>query len=242
MPFQAPTTRMPNGVTNASPDQTFGAAGLPDPTWSHVFHNDFDNFAAADWTITKTGTGTVALAAVDGGQLLLTNTAGATDAIYMQPAVSTFKFVPGTDTFFKFAGVLTTDVFLNSFFAGLIATSATPLTADGLYFGKAAATANLMLVSISGGVTTSVSLPSNMVLTANIPFELGFHVDVQGNVEAFFNPGTGSSFTPGFRGRVASLMAPGLTTSLVGPSFGLLNASALARGLGVDYITVARDR
>lgn len=245
MPFDTQTTRMPNGLTNAAPWQTMGASGIPDPSWAHVYHNDFDTFATGDWTITKVGTGTTALAAVDGGQLLLTNTAGATDAIYMQPVVATYKLLANTDTFYKFAGVLS-DVTNCQFFAGLIATSTTPLSAaDGVWIQMAAGGA-LTLKSVIGGVTTSQALPAAYNLVAGTPFELGIHVDYLGNVEAFINPTTGSSFVypgqSGVRGRNAALYAPGVTQVLLAPSFGLLNASAATRSLGVDYVTAVRDR
>ena len=63
------TTRYPNGVTNVAANSILGAYGAPDPTRFHEFFDDFDRFVAADWTITKTGTGTTALFAEDGGVL-----------------------------------------------------------------------------------------------------------------------------------------------------------------------------
>ena len=67
---QFPTTRMPNGATNAAPWQTMAAAGLLDPTWAHLYSNDFDTYAAGDWTATVVGSGTQALQAADGGSLV----------------------------------------------------------------------------------------------------------------------------------------------------------------------------
>lgn len=251
---QSLTTAMPNGVTNAGSGQTLAQSGLPDPSWAHVYHNDFDTYVASDWAVSKVGTGTVALAAVDGGQLLCTNTAGAADALYNQLTTATFKLVPGKDAFFKFAGVLS-DVGADVFYAGLIAQSATPLAAaDGLFITKPAGGAVLQLNSVIGGVTTTLALPAACVLTANQPFELGLHVDYLGNVEVFYNPTTGAQWqqlmansssltTPQAYGRVAfQTNAVALTQALLTPSFGLLNASAAARSLGVDYVTAMRNR
>ena len=42
--FNSQTTRIPDGVTNAAPWQTFANAGVLDPSWAHVYHNDFDTY------------------------------------------------------------------------------------------------------------------------------------------------------------------------------------------------------
>lgn len=249
--FDSLTTRMPNGLTNAAPWQTMGAAGTSDPTWSHLYSNDFDTYAAGDWTVTSVGAGTQALTDFDGGALLVSNTAGATDANYMQLVHGTFKLLPGKAMFFKFAGQLS-DIANDTFFAGLAqkgATTAASIT-DGVYISKNTSTTGaLTLNSKIGGVLTSVALPVSESLVAATNFELGIAVDYLGNVAAFFNPTTGSNpisasagATGQARGRVASLLAPGLTQVLLSPSFGLLNASAAARTLTVDYITVSRER
>lgn len=245
MAFDNQTTRLPNGVTNAAPWQTMGAAGIPDPSWAHVFHNDFDTYAAGDWTVSLVGTGTAALAAVDGGQLLLTTTAGIADADYLQPVVASFKLLAATDTYFKFSGVLS-DVMNCVFYAGLIAKSATPLAAaDGVYIAKPTGAAALELRCVIGGVTTTVPFPATAIPVAATPFEIGFHIDYQGNVEVFFNPTTGMSFPAAAgsaRGRVASVTGLALTQVLLCPSFGILNSTAAARTLGVDYVTAVRER
>ena len=247
------TTRMPNGITNASSYQTMGASGIPDPSWAHAYHNDFDTFLASDWTITKTGTGTVALAAGDGGQLLLTNTTGAADAIYMQLGAAGFKVGGGRDVFFKFAGTLSA-VLSDVFYAGLLATTTTPnTTQDAVYINKPTGSAALQLVTVIGGVSTVVAFPATCIPVAGTQFEVGFHIDYLGNVEAFFNPSTGAewqqldptSTSAGAmptRGRVAASYSPVLTTAVLNPSFGLLNSTGVANTLSVDYVTAVRNR
>lgn len=241
------TTRTPSGLTNAAPWQTMGDAGIPDPSWALAYHNDFTTYAPADWTVTEVGGDTTqALAATEGGALLLTNTAGATDATYMQQVAAAFKLRTGKAAFFKFAGTLS-EATNNTFYCGLIATSATPLSAnDGLYIVKASGGKTLSLVSKVGGVSTTVAFPSSLTLADATAFELGIAVDAQSNVYAFFNPTTGnnpiSTAAGAPRGYVAALYAPGLTQVLLSPSFGLLNASAAARTLSVDFITAVRER
>jgi hypothetical protein len=250
--FDSLTTRMPHGLTNAAPWQTMGAAGTPDPSWAHIYHNDFDTYAAGDWTVTLVGTGTQALTDFDGGALLVSNTAGAADATYMQLKNAGFKLVAGKEVFFKFAGQLS-DIANDTFFAGLAQKGATTLASitDGIFISKStSSTGALTLTSKIGNVATSVAFPALEVLVAATYFELGIYVDAQGNIAAFFNPTTGdnpiSAAQPSAqaRGRVAVLAnpAPSLTTALLTPSFGLLNASAATRTLTLDYLTVSRDR
>jgi hypothetical protein len=240
------TTRSPDGITNAAPWQTMGNSGIPDPTWAHVYSNDFDTFLASDWTISNTGvTPTNALVAADGGTLLTTTTAGIADASYLQLVTAGFKLIVGKAVFFKFSGILS-DVTNSVFHCGLIAQSATPAAAaDGLYLYKATGAGTLVLRSVVGGVTTSVALPAACALVAATAFELGIEVDYLGNVNAYWNPTTGnnpinSAVSP--RGRVASLAAPGLTQVLLTPSFGLLNSTAAARTLQTDFICASRER
>ena len=248
--YDSLTTRMPNGVTNAAPWQTMGAAGTQDPTWSHMYANDFNTYAATEWTITTVGTGTVALTDYNGGAILLTNTTGAADALYLQLTNAGFKFTPGKASFFKFAGQLSA-VSADVFYCGLVQKGATTVASitDGIYITKATGAATLSLVSKIGNVATTVAFPAVEALAAATYFEVGFMVDSLGNVAAFFNPTTGSNpisasaaASGQARGRVATLTAPSLTTALLTPAFGLLNSTGVANTLTVDYIVAANNR
>lgn len=254
---QSLTTTMANGVTNAAAYQTMAQAGIPDPAWAHVYHNDFDTYLASDWTVSKVGTGAVGLVAGDGGRLSVATTAGATDSTFNQLTFAGFKAVFGKDIFFRFIGQLS-EVTNDVFYCGLISTTATPLTlGDGIYISKPTAAAALQLNCVVGGVATVIPFPAACVLTAAVDFELGIHVDYLGNVEAFWNPTTGADWQQldplsnaagamVSRGRVAAVananITNGLTQVLLNPSFGLLNSSAVARTLLVDCVTVVRNR
>ena len=70
-------TRFQNGVTNVGDTSPFAGLRMPDPTLYHTYLDDFDQFVAADWTVTETQAGaTQALTAGDGGWLALVNSAG----------------------------------------------------------------------------------------------------------------------------------------------------------------------
>ncbi len=260
--FDSLTTRTPNGLTNAAPWQTMGAAGTPDPSWSHLYHNDFDTYNAADWTVTAVGAGTEALNGGDGGTLLLTTTTGATDSVALQLVKASFLLKAGKATFFKFAGTMS-DIANSTFFAGLVQQGATTLASitDGIFLSKATATGQLVLNSRVGSVATTLALPSLDAVIATTPFELGIVVDYLGNLAAFVNPTTGSNpisaaaaASTQSRGRVGALYAAGLglsqsqaaplvlTTAVLTPMFSYTNTSAAARTLSVDYLTVSRER
>ena len=74
------TTHFTSGVTNVKADGTGGRLKTMDPIKYHMYHNDFDKFVAADFTITTTeagtGSATETVATGDGGLLVITNAAG----------------------------------------------------------------------------------------------------------------------------------------------------------------------
>lgn len=245
--FDSPTTRMPQGLTNCFPYQTMGAAGSPDPSFSHLYHNDFDTYLASDWTVAGVGTPTQALADGDGGQLLLTTTAGASDSCYMQLTKAGFNLKPGSQAFFKFACTLS-DVSGDTFYAGLVQKGATTLASitDGVFISKAPGAATLTLNIRKASVAVTASLPVACIPVNAVQFEIGFMVDILGNVAAFFNPTTGNDVpvpAGGVRGRVAAIYQPSAVPTVnLTPAFGILNASGVARTLSVDFLTVSRER
>src|ERR1700758_2541275 len=92
------TTRFSKGVTNAAPWQTLGNAGFPDPSWAHVFFDDFDPYVAATYTISGTG-GVVAAIAGRGGLISATTPATSGNAVNIQRATATFSTQNTTTVF-----------------------------------------------------------------------------------------------------------------------------------------------
>lgn len=240
----ANSTNFPGGVTNAAQYQAMGQAGTPDPSWSQLYHNEFNTFVATDFTTTLVGTGTSALVAESGGVLLATTTAGAADANYYQLPVAGFKLEAGSQCFFK-CRIKLDNATLSDVYCGLIAVSATPLAAtEGLFLYKAAGAATWVLRSIVGGVTTDTPLGSANVVAANVWQELSFYVDKQQNVAVYFNPTTGPSVPTSLqvKGYVAVYKpTAALSTAMLTPSFGIRNSSAVARTMRVDYLTVSNE-
>lgn len=238
-------TRSPNGFNNAPLGSAMASSAVADPTVSHLFFDDFTEYVAGNWTISNTGvTPTNALTAEDGGVLLNTTTAGASDATFLQKPSASFKLVAGKQAFFK-ARIKQSDATNSDIYAGMIQTSATPLAAnDGLYFFKATGAKTWVLRSSIGGVNTDLSLPASLVAADATYVEVGFRFDGT-NVLAYFNSQIGTAaFDPTVNNRshVAVLTAPSLTAVLLTPSFGIRNGAAAIKTMSVDYVLASFER
>lgn len=255
------TTNFPNGATNAGPSQTMAAAGVQDPSFAHIFHDDFDIFNATDWTITIIGAGTASLVAGDGGILQLLTSGATTDSLFVQAKTATYTCTLGKDLFFKALVASTDDTLSDIFYAGLMGITTTPLTAtNGIWLSKANGIQTWQLnIAVAGVLRT---FPFNTISPKMLPgpyMEVGFHQDYLGNIEAFCNPTTGpewanlgplsTSTNPvpmTNRGRVAYV--PAETAALNIPvgnlavSFGLQDGNASSHNMQVDYITAVKHR
>ena len=224
------TTRFPNGVTNVGEDSLFAALGqLAGPEF-HTYFEDFDYYAAADWTVTETQPGaTQALTDGDGGLLLLTNTAADNDLVALQKVGESYRFESGKKLFFearfKVSNATQSDVVM-----GLQITDATPLdVSDGVFFLKSddSTTISLLVEKNNTATTTSVG-----TLADDTYIRLGFYYDGNSSIQAFVN---------------GTYVATSATTNLVDDedltiSFALQNGNAVARTMTVDYVYVAKER
>lgn len=246
------TTRIPNGVTNAEQWQTMGLAGLLDPTWAHTYANDFDQYVAADFSLTGVGTPAAALIAGNGGILQLSTTAAGTDASFLQKTPAAFAVNTATkQTFFKFAGTLS--AINGAFYCGLanIGAGAETALTNGVVLYKAAGAGTMVLDIIVGSTHTAFPLPAACAITAGTYVELGIAIDALGNVLAFWNPTTGNNPTPAIggvvgatfsRGAVAMASQPTLPTVNLAPVVGYTNGSAVAQTVQIDYLVASVER
>lgn len=229
-------TNYPGGVSTNFPSQTLGYWTSPDPTICHTWFDDFDDYVAAEWTITETGTGTRAVGNLDNGILVITNGASDDDANFLQwsgatnaATVETWKFVSGQPLWFK-ARVKISDATQSDFVMGLQITDTTPLAVtDGVYFLKVdgSTTCNLLVTKNSTSTTTAaVTMVDDTYVT------LGFVYDGASRIDIYVNDT-----------RVAS----SATTNLVDDeeltiSFGIQNGEAVAKVMSLDYLFVSKNR
>lgn len=243
MPYQSISTQFPGGFTNAAPFQTMSEAGTPDPSWSQLFHHEFNTFGATDFTQSGTGAPAYALqtASGPGGIIGLTTSTNVLDSANLVQPVPSFQMTPNKHQFFKARFALSAGA-NSTVYVGLVKTAA--LANDGLFFYKAAG-GTWVLRSMVGNAVTDIPLPAACVAVDGAFCEVGFHVDVQGNVEIFWNPTTGANMPAagGFRGRVASLPNASLTQALLGVGAGIqTNSPGSAVSMFVDFLTMSAER
>lgn len=232
-------TRFPEGVCDATETGSYGRfAGLR-PFRYFNWIDDFDNYAAADWVVTETDAGsTQAIVNGVGGILAMTNTAGAADESSIQWAGGAGA-VRGT-----FAWDGTKDMLLSARFKvshatntalliGLSSTDTTPvasLPTNGIYFYKASGAASLIASARKAGASTSVTI-GDMVADTYVEVVFRF-VTATGMWQAFLNDALVGSISTADISPTATLVV----------TLGLLNASAVAHVLSVDYLQVSQQR
>lgn len=206
-----------------------------DRTNYREFFNDFDKFIAADWTTTTTeagaGSATEAIAAADGGVLVLTNDNADNDNDFLQWAAETFKLELGKRLYFK-ARFKVNDVTQSDFIMGLQITDTSPLAAShGIWFQSDDGDANLDFHVAMDSVQTDKNAVA--VLTNDTFATVGFYYDgSDDDIEILVNDAV--------VGRAPLTNAP--TDEELTISFGIQNGEAVAKVMSVDYILVVKER
>jgi hypothetical protein len=229
--------RFPNGVTNVGWTSMWSRFGLPAFTDFHIHMNDWDQYTAADWVITETGTGTRAVQQAVNGIFLITNGASDDDANFLQWSSSTlattadaWKFIAGKKLWFE-ARFKVSDATQSDFIMGLQITDTTPLAvSDGVYFRKDDGDANLDFVVTKDSTATTQTAFSTAA--DDTYMRLGFYYNGVDAIEVF---------------KDGVKLATSVTTNLVDDeeltiSFGVQNGEAVAKTMSVDFICVVAER
>ena len=230
----AAPTRFSSGVTNVGATADLGMFGAPDPTKYHVYFEDFDTFAAAEWTITTVEAGassaSEALANEDGGVLLITNDSADNDADFFQKVGESFKFEAGKKLWFK-ARFRTNDATQSGIVMGLQITDTTPLAvSDGVFFRKDDGDANVDFVVTKNSTATTAT--AFTTLADDTYIVLAFYYNGVDAIEYWAN---GQKL-----GAAAVTNLPDDEELTI--SFGIQNGAAAAKTMSVDYIFVAQER
>ena len=233
-------TRLTSGLATQARGHPRGFLPRPDPLRLHEYINDFDVYLASDWTRSlNAGTGTSALVAGDGGLLLLTNTAIATDMIQHQLTVASYTAVIGTasvagkDLWFGIRWSTDTAA-LSTLVAGLHTVKSTAITTaatDGFWFTKAVAGTVTMNDSTSSTLVTSGTLATMANATM---MEMSFHLATGGGVNEL------RAFIDGVQVYTRVITTP--PTGNLALTFAQMNSSAVARTTNIDYVYAARER
>lgn len=232
-------SRFTSGITTVPKASPLGMYGLPDPTEWHTYFNDFDTYVAAQWTVTAVGTGTAALTNLDGGALLLTNSAADNDSIQLQKVGESFALTAGKRAFFK-ARFKISDATQSDLIVGLCVTDTTLMGAtagagvtDGVFFSKDDGVATLD-VQCQKNATTGQTRAAAIATLANDTFvTLAWAYDGKSEIGYFVNDVQVGTLA----GTSAYLPDTTLTAS-----FGIMNGEAVAKTMTVDYLFAAVER
>jgi len=223
-------TRFPNGINNVAHDAAMADLPVADPSKSHQYFTDFDEYLAGDWVVTEVGVATQALTDIDGGGLLITNAAADNDSSFSQKVGESFLFVPGKELFFK-ARFKVSDATQSACFIGLQITDTTPLAvSDGVYFLKRDGAATLDFIVNKNTTLTTTSAVATLADDTFV--ELAFHYNGIDNINIFVNDA-----------RVANSVITNLPDDEeLTISFGIQNGEAVAKTMTVDYILAVKER
>jgi hypothetical protein len=246
----AAPTRFTSGVTQAARFQPLGHIGVLDPFFYVLFEDDFTPYNAANYTVTA-ASGSVAATAASGagGRILFTTGAVAGNFAELQQPVANFQVAAGKKLAFL-CRLQVANITTSAFFAGLIATNATPFAAiaDGIFFSKAAASTDIVLKAVTGSATVGSATISG-ALTAATDIDLGFYLDAGGSIKAFVGAGlegvkrqNTANLGPNY-GIAASNLTGALTAVLLNPTLALSNGATAAPMTGVaDFLFAAQER
>lgn len=221
-------TRFPYGVNASAEGSIFGDMPFIDPTKFHEYFNDFNNYTAGDWVVTETDSAaTEALAAGDGGLLLITNTAADNDLVGMQKTPAAFSLTAGKRAYFackfKVSNATQIDVAI-----GMQVVDTTPLdVTDGIYFLKA-----------DDAVTIAAICRKNATTGSTTNANIGSLADDTYTTWAWYYDGVATVFFAIDGVIVASLDASStyLPDTVLTPSFAIQNGNGVVRTATVDYI------
>lgn len=252
-----PPVRNNSGTTSDLPWMPLADCGWGNPFFYHGFADDFDaSIQGSWWNTTKTGNGTIAHTAGDGGLLLFTTNSSSpagTDICSMQLAAASFTVTVGKKMFFL-CRLQVSDATNAAFNVGLIQTTTTPFTVtDGIYFNKASGAANNLTLynDASSAHTNTLTIPTGAyTLANNTNIDLAFYVDRNGQINAFVNgnmvgyfnnSGTGSA-NPNRGPVITTSGATTFTTANLNVTIAVQSGTASSKTMTGDFIMVAKER
>lgn len=230
-------TRFKNGLSNVSQESFWGSFGAMSPTKYHQYFNDFDTYAAGDWSITTVeaggGSASEAVTDKDGGALLITNDAADNDRDVFFLAGESFKFESGKKLWFE-AKFQVSDATQSDAFIGLcIKTATDPVgtaPTDGVFFRKDDGDTNLdFVVTKDSTATTSTAIDTVADAT---DITVGFYYNGVDNIAVWTDGGLVDN--------VAVTNLP--DDEILSVFFAIQNGEAAAKTMTIDYIHVAKER
>jgi len=228
-------TRIPPGINAEVLGSIFNNIRKPNPLQYHEYYQDFDTYAAADWTVTETQAGaTQALTAGDGGLILLTNSAADDDVNQIQKLPVNFLMEATKELYFA-ARFAISDVVESDAFIGLQVanTDGSGAVTDGLYFLKADGDASLLVRLRKNTTTGATQADTTIDLVNATQIVVAAYYD---GIDRLYYAVNGAVL--GYLDASAAF----LPDTALAPIAGVKNGEAVAKTMTVDYIYVAKAR
>lgn len=231
-----------NSIVKTNDDAKDPFAGLPvgNDGRQTRYYNDFlvaQDYAAADWTVTETGTATQALEGdEDNGALLITNDTNDNDSSESQGTEETWVIASGRKSGmaikFKVSDDDGVDVII-----GLCVTDTALIDglADGIYFRIVDGSTDLTLVAEFGSAETIATGIATMVSDTYV--EVGFHYDGNSTITAFSRGSNTDIWTK--KGTITTNLPNDENLCI---SYALQNGTAASKTMSIDYIDVRQER
>ena len=164
--FDNQVTRQQYGNVNLRDTDILSDQPIQDSSLYHQYYNDFDDYVAANWTVTQIGAGTApALAAGDGGIITMITGATAKNSISNQKLFPSFSTQLGV----RFWGriVFSVDSLLANVIIGKTNSTTTPYTGgqitDGVYLTTTGGTGVVKFNVAASGTITTVTTTTSLV-------------------------------------------------------------------------------
>lgn len=239
--------RFTSGVATAPVNSLFGNFPKPQPFAANYYINDFNTYAAGDWTVRSNNGGTSALASFSGGQLVLTT--GAVDTNFQGMALNptSFAFKAGYQTWFSI-NFLCADNTKPSWIVGLTA-GGSGAPSSGVYFTKASTSTDIVCVQKGTGTTNVATLTAGAVDATSL--SLGIYYDGKPTPTLYYFASSGLTTPVAFQSpfpvyggviRASTQTMTNLTANVLQPSFDLIaNGGSGAVTMKVDYVMAANE-
>jgi hypothetical protein len=244
----APAVRETSGVSTSAPGYLFNNYPYRTPARLNEYYNDFNTYAAGDWTVTTGGTGANALIDANGGQLTLTTDAATNDIQGIELTKKTFAFTTGSQVWFG-CNLKIANATQSAIMFGLGNTFAALTPTDGVYFSKANASAVMGAVIRASSTSTAVTLNTSMSTVVAATFysfgfwyngvdTLKFYSTIGASANGANTPGNGSGYYSGGN-QIAAAAGTGYTyalTNLPATSTNLTAGIAIKAGTTVAQV------
>jgi len=241
------------GVNSDHESGFFSDLPFSTPAPYHAYFNDFDTYAAGDWTVTTvtSGSPTQALTAANGGVLALTNTTGTSDSTSFQLKNASFQLASGLRCWGKMTVKVSSTA--PNLILGLANSTTTPFSGftDGIWLSNVATALTVQILANSGTAQTlTASTGAVPTLVAGSYFTFTWYYD--GGVYS-----AGGQSGPQYGRVVMELSGAGVSaawrneiacgstfpyTTLLTPTLALQNTTGIASVLSVDQVYVVEDR